>query len=81
MSKPLTVCASTTALTAWPVLDFHFYLGCVSIPGGRTSTTIPIAVHGDTRRESDEKLALLIAGLGDVRATDIAAIGTITNDD
>jgi predicted extracellular nuclease len=81
MSKPLTVCASTTALTAWPVLDFHFYLGCVSVPAGRTSTTIPIAVHGDTRRESDEKVALLIAGLGDVRATDIAAIGTITNDD
>jgi predicted extracellular nuclease len=81
LHKPLPVCASTTALTAWPVLDFDFYLGCVTVPAGRTSTTIPITVRGDSRREADERFVLLIAGLADVRPADVAAFGTIENDD
>jgi predicted extracellular nuclease len=81
MSQPLTVCATAGPLTAWPVLDFDPYIGCKTIPAGETATSFPVTVRGDNLREPDEKLNLLIAGLGNVRLIDGTATGTIANDD
>ena len=81
MSQPLTVCATAGPLTAWPVLDFDPYIGCKSIPAGETATSFSVTVRGDNLREPDEKLNLLIAGIGNVRLTDSTATGTIINDD
>jgi uncharacterized protein len=80
-SKPLTVCASALPLTALPILDFDPYLGCRVIPAGATTVTFPVTVPGDRLREPDEKIALTVAGLADVRLTDGTATGTIVNDD
>ncbi len=81
MSRPLAVCATTLGLTAWPGADFDLFLGCTTVPAGRTTATITVGVRGDVRREADEKFMLLVAGLADVRLTDAAAFGTIVNDD
>jgi hypothetical protein len=81
LSRPLTVCATALPVTAWPVVDFDPYLGCQVIRAGETATTFTIKVRGDRLREPDEKLALVIAGLANVRLTDATATGTIVNDD
>lgn len=81
LSQPLTVCATALPVTAWPVVDFDPYLGCQVVPAGETATTFTVKVRGDRLREPDEKLALVIAGLANVRLTDATATGTIVNDD
>jgi predicted extracellular nuclease len=81
LSRPMTVCATTVGVTAWPGSDFDPLFGCRTIPAGASTTTFAVTVHGDVRREPDETFVLLIAGLADVRLTDAAAFGTITDDD
>lgn len=82
IDRPLPVCGFTIGLSALPFLDFEPWAGCVTIPAGATSTTIPVTLRGDTRVERDEKVSLIVAGLAlDVRLTDVPATGTITNDD
>ncbi len=81
LSQPLTVCATAVPGSAWPIVDFDPYFGCKSIPAGETGVTFTVKVRGDRLREPDEKLTLVVAGLGDVRQTDPSATGVIKNDD
>lgn len=46
------------------------------------ATAVPgSAWPGDPLKESDEKVTLVVAGIGDIRQTDPSATGTIKNDD
>ena len=81
LSRPLTVCGTAVPGSAWPVVDFAPYIGCKTIPAGEIGVTFTVKVRGDRIREADEKLTLMVAGLGDVRQTDPSATGTIKNDD
>jgi predicted extracellular nuclease len=81
MSRPLTVCATAVPGSAWPVIDFDPYLGCMVVAAGETAVTFPVRVRGDRWREPDETLGLVIAGPAGVRLADATATGTIKNDD
>ncbi|MGC4773186.1 lamin tail domain-containing protein [Micromonospora sp. DT44] len=81
LSQPVLLCAATVGLTAQTGSDFDAYAGCKVLAAGDTSVTFPVSVRGDRRRESDEKLTLLVAGVPGLRLADPLATGTITNDD
>jgi hypothetical protein len=81
LSQPLTFCATTVPGTAWPGVDFEPYAACRTIPADQTAATVTVRVRGDRIREPDERLNLVIAGLGQVRLIDPTATGTILNDD
>ena len=51
------------------------------LAAGQTSVAFPVSVRGDRKREADEKLTLLVAGVPGLRLADPLAAGTITNDD
>jgi hypothetical protein len=52
-----------------------------TIPAGATSTTIAVAVLGDTTDEPDEDYALVLSGLGNAHAGGLTANGVIVDDD
>jgi predicted extracellular nuclease len=81
LSRSLTVCASTLPGSALPGIDFEPYAGCRGLTAGATSLSFPVQVRGDRRKEADERLTLVVAGLADIRHTDAKARGTIVNDD
>ncbi|MEU7845204.1 lamin tail domain-containing protein [Micromonospora sp. NPDC049114] len=81
LSQPVLLCAATVGLTAQAGSDFEPYAGCKVLAAGDTSVAFPVTVRGDRRRESDEKLTLLVAGVPGLRLADPLATGTITNDD
>ncbi|WP_406072976.1 hypothetical protein [Micromonospora sp. NBC_01638] len=51
------------------------------LAAGQTSVAFPVTVRGDRKRESDEKLTLLVAGVPGLRLADPLAVGIFTNDD
>ncbi|MEU0549412.1 lamin tail domain-containing protein [Micromonospora sp. NPDC005979] len=81
LSQPVLLCAATVGLTAQTGSDFDAYAGCKVLAAGDTSVTFPVSVRGDRRRESDEKLTLLVAGVPGLRLADPLGTGTIANDD
>ncbi|WP_410814431.1 lamin tail domain-containing protein [Micromonospora sp. 067-2] len=81
LSQPVLLCAATVGGTAQAGSDFDPYAGCKVLAAGQTSVTFPVTVRGDRKRESDEKLTLLVAGVPGLRLADPLATGTITNDD
>ncbi|MGW3894781.1 lamin tail domain-containing protein [Micromonospora profundi] len=81
LSQPVLVCAATVGVTAQVGSDFDPYVGCRTLAAGQTSVAFPVTVRGDRKRESDEKLTLLVAGVPGLRLADPLAVGTITNDD
>ncbi|GGO11508.1 lamin tail domain-containing protein [Micromonospora parathelypteridis] len=81
LSQPVLLCAATVGLTAQGGSDFDPYAGCKVLAAGQTSVAFPVTVRGDRKRESDEKLTLLVAGVPGLRLADPLATGTITNDD
>ncbi|MEV5207199.1 lamin tail domain-containing protein [Micromonospora sp. NPDC053740] len=81
LSQSVLLCAATVGLTAQAGSDFDPYAGCKVLAAGQTSVTFPVSVRGDRRREADEKLTLLVAGVPGLRLADPLATGTITNDD
>ncbi|MEU4472223.1 lamin tail domain-containing protein [Micromonospora sp. NPDC023888] len=81
LSQPVLLCATTVGLTAQGGSDFDPYAGCKVLAAGQTSVAFPVAVRGDRKREADEKLTLLVAGVPGLRLADPLAVGTITNDD
>ncbi|MEU8210096.1 lamin tail domain-containing protein [Micromonospora sp. NPDC049044] len=81
LSQPVLLCAATVGLTAQAGSDFEPYAGCRVLAAGQTSVAFPVTVRGDRKRESDEKLTLLVAGVPGLRLADPLAVGTITNDD
>ncbi|MFI5840678.1 lamin tail domain-containing protein [Catenuloplanes sp. NPDC051500] len=80
-NKPVVVCATTLGITASAGSDYSPLIRCATIAAGQTSTTFPVSVNGDRKKESDEKLTLLVAGIPGLRQADPIAIGTILNDD
>lgn len=81
LSQPVLLCATTVGVTAQGGSDFDPYAGCKVLAAGQTSVAFPVTVRGDRKRESDEKLTLLVAGVPGLRLADPLAVGTITNDD
>lgn len=81
LSQPVLLCAATVGVTAQIGSDFDPYVGCRTLAAGQTSVAFPVTVRGDRKRESDEKLTLLVAGVPGLRLADPLAVGTITNDD
>ncbi|MFF0171980.1 lamin tail domain-containing protein [Micromonospora profundi] len=81
LSQPVLVCAATVGVTAQVGSDFDPYVSCRTLAAGQTSVAFPVTVRGDRKRESDEKLTLLVAGVPGLRLADPLAVGTITNDD
>ncbi|WP_328848979.1 lamin tail domain-containing protein [Micromonospora zamorensis] len=81
LSQPVLLCATTVGLTAQGGADFDPYVGCKVLAAGQTSVAFPVSVRGDRKREADEKLTLLVAGVPGLRLADPLAVGTITNDD
>jgi hypothetical protein len=81
LSQSVLLCAATVGLTAQAGSDFDLYAGCKVLTAGQTSVAFPVTVRGDRRREADEKLTLLVAGVPGLRLADPLATGTITNDD
>ncbi|MEU7803391.1 lamin tail domain-containing protein [Micromonospora arborensis] len=81
LSQSVLLCAATVGLSAQGGSDFDPYAGCKVLAAGQTSVAFPVAVRGDRKRESDERLTLLVAGVPGLRLADPLATGTITNDD
>jgi hypothetical protein len=81
LSRPVVLCATTLGLTARPGSDYDPLVGCRTLAAGRTSVPVTVRVKGDTRREADETLSLLVGGLPGLRLADPIAIGTIVDDD
>ncbi|MCX5120242.1 lamin tail domain-containing protein [Micromonospora sp. NBC_00362] len=81
LSQSVLLCAATVGLTAQVGSDFDPYAGCKALAAGQTSVAFPVSVRGDRKREADEKLTLLVAGVPGLRLADPLATGTITNDD
>lgn len=81
LSQSVLLCAASVGLTAQAGSDFDPYAGCKVLAAGQTSVAFPVTVRGDRRREADEKLTLLVAGVPGLRLADPLATGTITNDD
>ncbi|MER7459527.1 lamin tail domain-containing protein [Micromonospora sp. NPDC126480] len=81
LSQPVLVCAATYGTTARSGSDYESYVGCLTLAAGQTSLTVPVTVRGDRKREADEKLTLLVAGIPGLRLADPLGTGTIINDD
>ncbi|GAB7049858.1 lamin tail domain-containing protein [Catenuloplanes indicus] len=80
-ATPVVVCATTLGSTASAGSDYSPLIRCTTIAAGQTGTTFTVSVNGDRKREADEKLSLLVAGIPGIRNTDPIATGTIRNDD
>jgi hypothetical protein len=80
LSVPVTVCATPVGRTAWPIVDFDPRPGCRTIPAGRVTGSLSVAVRADGRRERDETLTLLVVPPPGIRTIDGTATGTITDD-
>ncbi|WP_405116086.1 lamin tail domain-containing protein [Micromonospora sp. NBC_01405] len=81
LSQPVLVCAATFGTTAQAGSDYDPYVGCKTLAAGQTSLTFAVTVRGDRKREADEKVNLLVAGVPGLRLADPLAVGTIANDD
>jgi len=81
LSQNVLVCATTLGITASPGSDYQPTVNCQTLSAGRTSVTVTVTVRGDRRREADERLSLLVAGVPGLRLADPIGIGTILNDD
>ncbi|MFI7603865.1 lamin tail domain-containing protein [Micromonospora sp. NPDC049366] len=81
LSQPVLLCAATYGTTAQAGSDYDPYVGCKVLPAGRTSLTFPVTVNGDRKREADEKVTLLVAGVPGLELRDPLATGTIRDDD
>ncbi|MFI7577953.1 lamin tail domain-containing protein [Micromonospora sp. NPDC049497] len=81
LSQPVVVCAATYGGTAQAGSDYDPYVGCRTLAAGQTALTFAVTVNGDRKREADEKLTLLVAGVPGLLLGDPVGTGTITNDD
>ncbi|GAB3952390.1 hypothetical protein GCM10027614_55970 [Micromonospora vulcania] len=81
LSQPVLLCAATVGGTAQVGSDFDPYVGCKLLAAGQTSVTFPVTVRGDRKRESNEKLTIVVAGVPGLRLADPLGTGTIANDD
>lgn len=81
LSQPVLLCAATYGTTAQAGADYDPYVGCKVLAAGQTSLAFPVTVRGDRKREADEKVNLVVAGVPGLRLADPLAVGTITDDD
>jgi len=81
LSQPEVVCAVTLPITASDPSDYAGLAQCKTLASGATSLTFTVSVRGDTKKEANERFALIAVAVQYVRLRDPVAIGTITNDD
>jgi predicted extracellular nuclease len=81
LSQPVLICAATVGITARAGSDYDTLTACKTLAAGQTSLTFTVQVRGDTQREGNEQLSLLVAGVPGLRLADPLAFGTIRNDD
>jgi predicted extracellular nuclease len=81
LSQDVVLCVTTVGITASPGSDYQTLNDCRVLAAGRTSMVVTVSVKGDRRREGDEQLALIVAGVPGLRLDDPIGIGTIRNDD
>ena len=77
----ITVKYATTAGTAKTPADFTAKAGSLTIPAGRSSATVVVAVKGDTVREPNEAFTVNLSAPTNSGIADAAGTGTIVNDD
>ncbi|MGH8030770.1 MAG: Kelch repeat-containing protein, partial [Arenimonas sp.] len=81
-SAPVTFTAATDASgTATAGGDFVALSQGGVIPAGQTSTTIAVTINGDATVETNETIGLQLSGVANANPVDLAATGTIVNDD
>ncbi|MFF3851840.1 lamin tail domain-containing protein [Micromonospora sp. NPDC002575] len=81
LSQPALICAATYGTTAQAGSDYEPYVGCKVLAAGQTSLAFAVTVRGDRKREADEKVNLLVAGVPGLHLADPLAVGTIVDDD
>ena len=81
LSQPILICAATLGLTAADPSDYAGLGECRTLPAGTTTATFVVSVRGDTKKEANEKFALLVLAVPHVRLAKPVGIATITNDD
>jgi len=81
LSQPVLLCGTTLGLTARAGSDYDPVIGCRTLAAGATSTTVTVRVKGDRKREPNETLTLLVAGIPGLVLADPIGIGTIRDDD
>jgi len=85
LSKPSTSATSvkygTANNTALALLDYTPKSGTVSIPAGKTTTTISIPIIRDRVREPNELFKVNLSGPVGATISDSQGLGTIRNDD
>ena len=84
LSAPVVLTVGTLDDTATAGEDYVAVTGHrVTIPAGRTSVSVPVAVHGDELVEADETLQVEVTALEGATAEEQlpVAVLTITNDD
>lgn len=79
--NPVTVQASTLALTATAGSDFTATNQLVTIPAGATSATVNVPVLGDTTPEGHETFSLKLTSPSGASALKAIGQGAIINDD
>lgn len=77
----VTVHYSTADGSAIAGSDYQAKAGTATIAAGQTSTTVAVAIIGDTRKESDETFFMNLSGAVGGSITDGQGVGTILNDD
>lgn len=79
----VTADGATSGTAATGGTDYTITSGTLTIPAGSTSGNINIPILGDENFESDEVFTLTLSGGSGYSSagSDLAAVGTITNDD
>ncbi|MDX2056716.1 MAG: Calx-beta domain-containing protein [Gemmatimonadales bacterium] len=62
-------------------VDFVARTGTETFPPGTTSRQVPVTLCGDSRYESDERIAVTLSAPTNATISDGAGVGTIGNDD
>ncbi len=80
-SRDISVDFATEDSTASAGSDYKTTRGTAHIPSGSTSTTVDVAIMGDTNVESDETLKLTLSNPANATLETATAFGSILNDD
>lgn len=80
-STPVTVSYTTADGTATAGQDYTAAAGKITFAAGQTSTTVKVAIAGDTAVETDETFSVTLSNPSGATISRGTATGTIRNDD
>lgn len=80
-ATPVTVRYTTADGTAVAGVDYLATAGMLTFAAGTTTQTVHVDILGDTVDEPDETFSLVLTGPTGARIVDLAALGTIIDDD